>query len=73
MSREQATFDCPACESPDVYAVNGSDRFECRDCGQVTLKQVGKKRDMLETLAKTDLAIAKEAELLLRGQTEVQA
>ena len=71
MSRERANFDCPACESSDVFRVNGSDRFECEDCGQVTLEQVGEKRDLLETLATSDLPISKEAELLLRGGGDV--
>lgn len=68
--RDRANFNCPRCESSDVYRVNGSNRFKCEDCGQTTLEQVGEKRELLEDLAASDLAIAEKAELLLRGGSE---
>lgn len=70
MTRERANWNCPSCESADVFRVNGSNRFKCDKYNQVTLEQVGEKRDLLEDLAESDLAIAEKAELLLRGGSE---
>lgn len=64
---DRADFNCPNCDSSDVYRVNGSDRFKCETCGQVTLEAVGLRQDELEELAESDLAAAELAEMLLRG------
>lgn len=68
MSGERANFDCPRCDSSEVYRVNGSDRFKCENCGLETLEKVGNHIDELQALAESDLPASELAELLLRGK-----
>lgn len=71
MSGEQANFNCPSCDSPEVYRVGSSDRYKCEVCGQETPKKIGLNQEKLETLAGSELPVSEIAEVLLRGSGRV--